>query len=267
MKRARILVLFIALAAAGGAAFLSQSLVPQQQPQQIVEVQQQLDAVDILVASKDIGLGQRIKSNNLSWQPWPKSQAGNFITKNKNPSAKQDYNGAVAKSAFISGEPISPKKVVRVNQGGVMAAILNSGMRAVSVEIKERTVAGGFVLPNDYVDVIVTRRTRGDSENTHISNTVLKNIRVLAIGQMIESEKDKNVATGRTVTLELNPRQAELLTLADSMGDLSLSLRSLADVANSFSNDKKTINPFERNTGGAIRLLKYGMPSTAYGVQ
>lgn len=264
MKRARIVVLLIAISAALGAAFLSQQLIPE--TQEVVEVQTQLDAVDVLVAAKDIGLGEQVGSSNLSWQPWPKDQARRFISKASQPDAKREYDGAIARSAFVAGEPITSKKLVRINQGGVMSAILNSGMRAVSVEIKERTVAGGFILPNDYVDVIVTRRTRSNNDNTHISNTILKNIRVLAVGQMIENEKDKNVATGRTVTLELSPRDAELLTLADSMGDISLSLRSLADVSKS-ATDGSSQNPFAQDTGGSVRMLKYGMPSTAYGIQ
>ena len=264
MKRARILVLFIAFAAAAGAAFLSRGLVSQ--PQEVVQVEKQVDTIDVLVASKDIGLGMRVGSDNLSWQPWPKQQSGNFINKVRYPEAKQKFSGAIARSAIVEGEPISPKKIVKVDEGGVMAAILSSGMRAVSVEIKERTVAGGFILPNDHVDVIVTRRTRSNSDNTHVSSTVLKNVRVLAIGEKIETKKDENIAKGRTVTLELKPRQAEILTLADSMGDISLSLRSLADTAR--QKEKDNINdPFGQNNSGSVRMLKYGMPSTAYGIQ
>ncbi len=124
------------------------------------------------------------------------------------------------------------QKLIKAGEGGVLAAILPKGMRAISTRIKEETAAGRLILPNDHVDVILTRRLRGPGgQEQHVSDTLFRNVRVLAIGQQIETKEGKKAAEGaaNTATLELTPSQAEMLARANSMGEISLSLRSIAD--------------------------------------
>ena len=114
-----------------------------------------------------------------------------------------------------------------------MAAVLEKGMRAVSTEISPETGAGGFILPNDRVDVILSRRDReaekANGVEAHISNTILTNVRVLAIDQLVQEKEGQRVVVGKTATLELTQRQAETLAVARQTGTLSLTLRSIAD--------------------------------------
>lgn len=267
MKPARLVILLIALAAAGGAALLSRGLVPE--TREVVEIKEtKIDVTKVLVAAKAIRLGDIVTSAHFKWQPWPKEMVvAGFVNEASKPMAREELSGAIARGPFLEGEPIKPEKLIKANQGGVMAAILTEGMRAVSVEIKERTVAGGFILPNDRVDVIMTYRLRSNKGESFVSDTILRDVRVLAIGQMIEQKQGKNVATGRTATLELAPNQAEMLALADSMGDISLSLRSLADLnPNKGKGPQSNRKAFQGNDSSSVKILKYGTLTRAYGV-
>ena len=263
MKRARMIVLVIAFAAAGGAAYVAKNMTGGPKIR-TVEVNT-ADTVEVLVAGKAIGLGDSIRAGDLKWLAWPKQAAvSGYITRQRQPRAASNYSGAIARASFLEGEPIKAQKLIKASEGGVMAAILPSGMRAISTPIREETSAGGFILPNDRVDVIVSRRVRTGSKEEHVSETVLKNVRVLAIGQNIEIEDGKKIAKGKTATLELSPGQVETLTLAQSVGDISLALRSLADAApgGAQSGDHNLNN----DRGGTIKLLKYGFQSRVYGV-
>ncbi len=266
MKRARIIVLAIAFAAAGATALMAKRMMSAPQPVRIVE--STVGTVEVLVASNDIRLGDSVRSSDLTWHPWPKNAATKgYITKVKNPRALSKLSGAIARAPFLKGEPIKEQKLIKASEGGVMAAILPSGMRAISTPIREETSAGGFILPNDRVDVIVSRRVRTARREEHVSETVLRNVRVLAIGQTIDQKSSKKVANGKTATLELTLRQAETLALAQSMGEISLALRSLADTNPAGANGPQQADGALRDErGGSIKLLKYSVPSRAYGV-
>jgi pilus assembly protein CpaB len=267
MKRARIIVLAIAFAAAGGAAIVAKKLsVPP--PVEKVEITKQVGTVDVLVAAKAIRLGDSVRADALKWQAWPKEATSpGYVVRTSQPKAMSKISGAIARAPFLAGEPIKEQKLIKASEGGVMAAILPSGMRAISTPIREETAAGGFILPNDRVDVIVSRRVRSSRREEHVSETVLRNVRVLAIGQNIEQKDGKKVANGKTATLELTPRQTETLSLAQSMGDISLALRSLADTnPNGKSGPEQAEKPFGSSSGSTIKLLKYSVPSRAYGM-
>lgn len=266
MKRARLVVLSIALAAAGGAAYVAKNLTGSPTIR-TVEVNT-ADTVDVLVADRHIRLGDSVRSGDLKWQSWPKQAAvPGYITRHANPEAVSKLSGAIARAPFLEGEPIKDQKLIKASEGGVMAAILPSGMRAISTPIREETAAGGFILPNDRVDVIVTRRIRTARKEEHVSETVLENVRVLAIGQNIEIKDGKKVANGKTATLELSPRQTEMLSMAQAMGDISLSLRSLADSSpDGMSGPRSGRHKLRSERGNTIKLLKYGVPSRAFGV-
>jgi len=262
MKAARIVVLVIAVGAGGIAALLagrSEKPAPVKQP-----ALPQVATVDVLVAKDNIPTGKALSPTDMEWQPWPSSaQTGNFIRKNTRPDAIEKLNGMIARAPFVAGEPIREAKLVNAKGSGFMAAILPSGMRAVSTQISPETGAGGFILPNDRVDVILTRQQTtgsGSSGQRQTSETILSNIRVLAIDQNVQEKDGQKVVVGKTATLELSPKQVETLALAQHLGSLSLALRSITDA----SGDKKTEEPTSGSgEGNNINVVRFGVTSTA----
>jgi pilus assembly protein CpaB len=260
MNTARIVVLAIAVGAGGIAAYLASG--SDQRPAPAAAPVVQLQTVDVLVAKSDIGLGQSLKPDDLQWQSWPASTASStFLRRNEHPDATNQLAGNIARAPFIAGEPIREQKLVKADGSGFMAAILPSGMRAVSTEISPETGAGGFILPNDRVDIILTKHDRnpdrpsgGDVANSEI---ILANIRVLAIDQAPKEKDGQTTVVGRTVTLELKPEQAETLARSRQMGTLSLALRSIADV-----NVAENRDDWVRRRGDSIAVIRYGVPST-----
>jgi pilus assembly protein CpaB len=194
----------------------------------------QLETVEVLVATADMGRGQVIGPHDIGWQLWPAAAANpNFIKKAARPDAVQQFTGAIVRVPTASGEPIRDPMVVLAKGSGFLAAVLPQGMRAVSTEISPETGAGGFILPEDHVDVLLTRRDKAVEKVTgverFISETILRNVRVLAIDQTVEEKNGQKVAVGKTATLELTPAQTEAIAVAKQQGTLSLALRSLAD--------------------------------------
>jgi pilus assembly protein CpaB len=237
MKTARLVVLAVAVAAGGLAAYLAAGSNPPPAPPPPPQ-QTQIETVEILVAKADISMGQIVSAGDMQWQIWPVAAASpSFIRKKERPDAIAQLATAIARTPFVIGEPIREAKLIKANGSGFMAALLPSGMRAISTEISPETGAGGFILPNDHVDVILTRRDReaekANGTEVHTSETLLANVRVLAIDQTIEEKNGQRVVVGKTATLELAPRQAETLALARQLGTLSLALRSLVDSSGS----------------------------------
>jgi pilus assembly protein CpaB len=235
MNSARIIVVAIAFAAGGTALYLA-SVTPEAPVSAPVV---QLPTIDVLVAKQDILLGQTVGPNELQRQTWPASaSSGSLIKRNDRPEAPTQITGSIARSPFIAGEPIREQKLIRANGSGFMAAILPSGMRAVSTEITPETGAGGFILPNDRVDVILSKRERGQGPDgvgssggpeLVSSRVIIANVRVLAIDQAPKEKEGQNSVVGKTATLEVSPADAEVLARARQGGTLSLALRSLAD--------------------------------------
>ena len=254
MNTARIVVLTIAIGAGGIAAFLASGSDKPDAPAPVA----QLPTVDILVAKSDIGLGQSVKAEDLLWQSWPTASAANFISRVSRADAVKDITGSIARSPFIAGEPIREQKLVKTEGTGFMAAILPTGFRAVSTEISPETGAGGFILPNDHVDVLLSKREKNpDSKGPDLvsSEIILTNIRVLAIDQAPKEKDGTNTLVGKTVTLELKPEQAETLGRARQSGTLSLALRSIVDV--------KTVEvkADETKRGEGVNVVRYGIAS------
>jgi len=268
MKRAQLIGMTIAGAAGLAAFFLMRSIVSG--PSEPTQVAVPVNATEVLVAAKDLSLGDITKGSDFRWQTWPAdSITPAFITKTEGNTAMTSVTGAVVRSPITDGEPITRQKLVKAGDGGVLAAILPRGMRAISTRIKEETSAGRLILPNDHVDVILTRRLHEVSNNQEqfISDTLFRNVRVLAIGQQIETKDGKKAAEGsaNTATLELSPHQAEVLAQANSMGEISLSLRSIAD-ADPRKAPSADSDPFNTERNSAVRVFKYGVPTRAYGV-
>jgi pilus assembly protein CpaB len=257
MNTARIVVLTIALGAGGVAAYLASGADNKTLPAEPVA---QIQTVDVLVAKADIGLGQTVTPEDLQWQTWPAATASNnFIRRNERPEATKEIAGSIARAPIIAGEPIREPKLVKANGSGFMAAILPTGLRAVSTEISPETAAGGFILPNDRVDVILSRRLknpdRTDPTDIVVSEIILANVRVLAIDQAPKEKDGQNAVVGRTVTLELRPDQTSTLAAARQAGTLSLALRSIADV-NMVENDQVL-----RRAAG-INVVRYGVSTS-----
>ena len=262
MKAARIVVLTIAVGAGGLAALLAGR--SQKPPAVKHQAAPKIASVDVLVAKSDIPIGSTLSPSDLQWQAWPMSaQSGNFIRKSGQPNAIEKMSGLIARAPFVAGEPIREAKLVNAKGSGFMAAILPTGMRAVSTQISPETGAGGFILPNDHVDVIMTRRDAakaGGSSEQQSSETILSNVRVLAIDQKVQEKDGQKVVVGKTATLELSPRQAETLTLAQHLGSLSLALRSITDARNDAPKTDENLN---RRQSGSINVVRFGVTTTA----
>jgi len=263
MKRGQFIGIAIALVAGILAFVMMRGVV--NKPQKIV-VTEQVNATEVLVARSDIGLGVVTNEGHFRWQTWPKDAVSpSFVTRGG--STVSDLVGAVARAPIMAGEPITSNKLIKAGQGGVLAAILPAGMRAISTKIKEETAVGKMILPNDHVDVILTRRMRGrNGGEEHVSDTLFRNVRVLAIGQQIEAREGKKGAEGTTATLELTPRQAELLALANSMGEISLSLRSVADLVAGGAGPSEALDIGKARTTNSVKVTRYGVKSRSYGV-
>jgi pilus assembly protein CpaB len=234
MKPARLAVLGIAILSGGGAAMMMQGSEPP--PSAPAPVAQAVKMSEVLVAAGDLAIGHTLRASDLRWQSWPAASVpAGYITRSQDPGALEETVGSIARSTFFGGDPIRREKLIKANGSGFMSALLPSGMRAVAISIDNRgaTSAGGFILPNDRVDVLRTYRDDDSSRLTgsdvQMTETILSNIRVLAIGQNIQEQNGGKVITGETATLELTPSQAEMVTLAQKTGQLSLALRSLAD--------------------------------------
>jgi len=258
MNPARIAVLAVAIVAGGIAAYLASGSGEKPAPAPVA----QLQTVDVLVAKNEIGLGQSVRPDDLQWQTWPAATASsNFITRTNRPEATKEVTGSIARSPFIAGEPIREPKLVKADGSGFMAAILPTGMRAISTEISPETGAGGFILPNDRVDVILTRREKNPDKggpDIITSEIILPNVRVLAIDQAPKEKDGQSALVGRTTTLELKPEQAETLARARQMGTLSLALRSIADV-NMVEVDED--GEMRRRRGESVNVIRYGVVS------
>ena len=252
MNRARIVVLSIALGAGGLAAYLASGSGEAPAPAPVA----QFPTVDILVAKADIGLGQSVKPDDLQWQAWPQATSGNFISRASKADAVKEFTGSIARSPFIAGEPIREQKLVKSDGSGFMAAILPAGYRAISTEISPETGAGGFILPNDRVDVILSKREKNpDSKGPDIttSEIILTNVRVLAIDQAPKEKEGTSSMVGKTATLELKPEQAETLARARQSGTLTLALRSIVDV----NAGEKIEEQISRSEG--LNIIRYGV--------
>ncbi|MCL6705975.1 Flp pilus assembly protein CpaB [Pseudomonas sp. R2.Fl] len=230
MKPARIIILAVAVVAAGLAGVLAMRLTGARSVvvQQVTDAVQKEPTVQVLVAAESLPVGARLNEKSVRWMPWPESNVvEGFITDANRPKALEELAGVVVRLPIFEGEPIRGEKIAD-SSSRIMSSLLPSGKRAVATEISVATGAGGFILPNDRVDVIMVRK--GDTE-AYLTETILSNIRVLAIDQQIEESKEGGrTVVGTTATLELTPEQTKVITVAQQMADrLSLALRSVAD--------------------------------------
>jgi pilus assembly protein CpaB len=257
MKAARLLVLGVAVAAGGIAAYLASGGKPAAPPPPQVAAPPPMETVEVLVSKVDLNRGDVVGEQDVGWQTWPAAAANpSFIKKANRPDAMKDFVGAIVRVAMVAGDPIRDPYVVMAKGSGFLAAVLPKGMRAVSVDISPDSGAGGFILPDDRVDVLVTRRDRAAEKATGVekftSDTILRNARVLAIDQAIDEKAGTKTVIGKTATLELTEQQAETLQLSKQLGTISLTLRSILD-------SQGAAEGGEDNKQGSINTVRFGV--------
>jgi len=298
MKPARIAVIGVAAVAAIALALVVRAMGSQGEPvaaasAAAVEVR---PMAKVLVAARDLQPGQRLTDADLTWKDWPVDEVNPaFITDGSVPvptadakpaedekadakpagavaavsrvandiatsGGKADYFGSVVREPILAGEPIVGRKIVRAGDSGYMAAYLEPGMRAMAIRVTVETAAGGFILPGDRVDVLLTKQTKltnvgGDAGDRFASSTVMQNVKVLAIDQSTRAGEDEQAVVGATATLEVRPGDAEALALAKSEGELSLVLRSYADTAGPSGRVATS-----RSSSSAVRIFRGGAP-------
>lgn len=243
MKPKTILVALVALLIAGGTGIMIQAWMKSQQDRFRVTAKPapKAQGLKVLVAAKGLPTGTLIKPNHVEWRSWPKDGLNKtYIVRSKR--KKAEFIGAVVRHPVAAGQPISDGSLVRPGERGFMAAVLTPGMRAVSVPVDRTTGISGFVFPGDRVDLLLTHKfQKGGDKNRKVgraSETVLAGVRVLGVDQTTDDQSGK-AKVAKTATIEVTPRQAEMVAVATQLGKLSLSLRSLAADANGAPVDDK----------------------------
>ena len=224
--------------------------------------------ISVLVAAKDLGVGSELGEGDLKWQTWPgeKAFAGAIVRKKEDEKASEALKGRLI-TRVTSGQPVLSNYTFKEGRGNVVAATLEKGMRAVAIPVKANTMAGGFVSPGDFVDVILTYKVeveRGQKTvetnsfvRSHASETILKNVKVLAVDQEASREEEK-AKVARTVTLQLDTKEAEKIALASEMGDLILTLRGIGDDVETDTTDMTTDIEVSRAMQNIVRLQTGG---------
>jgi pilus assembly protein CpaB len=241
-----MLLRVVLLIGALGAGVFAAWLVVASRPEPVTQVVEAPAATqDVLVAAADLLPAQTLTKENLRWQPWPQGALNPvYLTRTSRPDAINYLAGSIIRNRMAAGEPIREENFTP-RHAGYLATVLPAGKRAMAVRISAESTAGGFILPNDRVDVL-----HSDGKSP-VSHTILSNVRVLAIDQVVDdankNDTSKANVIGKTATLELDPSQAEILTAAQAAGTLSLSLRSSAD------NDD-----YRHSSRQAVRIIRAG---------
>lgn len=279
MNVARIAILGVAALAAGAAALLVNGMLGGAPAPVEASAPPPPITSDVLVASTTIPPGRKLDVGSVRWDSWPiSSVSSNFITKDKQPDMAKAVEGIVVRSPLVSGQPITELNTVRTDATGFLAATLMPGMRAVATNVTAESSAGGFLLPNDRVDVILTHEMSGNGQvNTGNkvwqADTILRDIRVLAVDQIAQPQSTPATTTpgavpgvttetearvGKTVTLEVTPSQAEVLQRAVASGNISLALRSIED-----SNGRATTGVVSSGVLNNSTVVRFGVVRAA----
>jgi pilus assembly protein CpaB len=280
MNVTRIAILGVAATAAGAAALLVNGMLGGTSAPVEASAPPPPVLSEVLVASSTVPPGRKLDVGSVRWDSWPiNSVSPNFITKEKQPDMAKAIEGFVVRSPLVSGQPITELNVIRTDATGFLAATLMPGMRAVATNVTAESSAGGFILPNDRVDVILTHEISGNGANNNVakvwrSDTILRDIRVLAIDQIAQPEAAPTTTTepgangapavetearvGKTATLEVSPSQAEVLQRAVASGNISLALRSIED-----SNGRATTGALSSGSLDTSTVVRFGVVRAA----
>jgi pilus assembly protein CpaB len=304
MKPARIAVICVAAVAAIGLALVVRAMgSPSGDPVAVAAAAPARPTARVLVAARDLAPGLRLAEADLEWKDWPLDGVNPaFITDGTvalpqaaedasdaktevedkaegavarvtraatdlaSGGAKADYFGSVVREPILAGEPIVARKIVRAGDSGYMAAYLEPGMRAMAIAVSTESAAGGFILPGDRVDVLVTvEMDNGPSGEAasgakFASRVVLQNVKVLAVDQSTRADDDQQAVVGATATLEIAPADTETLALAKAAGTLSLVLRSYADTAGPSGRVGAPPRAARRMEPASVRIFRGGEP-------
>lgn len=274
MSPIRLIILAIAAAAAVAAAFLMRNVMTRV-PEPVAAVVdsimppvEQVPTVNVLIAGRDLLRGEVITEADMTWQEWPEAALNPLYTNERDtPDAVATLAGSAVRTPIYTGEPIMSQRLVQKGETGFMAALVSPGMRAVAIEVSPELASGGFIIPEDRVDVIASFEVQPpDGSNLRTATearVILSNVRVLAIDQVFRQEETGPYAVGSVATLEMSPRDAETLAVAKQAGELTLVLRSFADAARDGDAVRSTPQRLLSATGpggevSAIRLVRNG---------
>lgn len=232
MDKKKLMLLLGAMAVAISTALAAKSLFTGASAPQAEAAQQVPSGPKVLVAQRALPVGTIITADSIGFQQWPKDmvQDAYFIDGNADMSK---LLGTVVRFPITAGQPVTQGALVAPGDRGFLAAALGPGMRAITISVSAKTGVAGFIFPGDHVDLMLTQSVKGDTDTLKAAETILRNLRVLATDQSTESVTSDDgktvVREFRTVTLEVTPRIAEKIAVAQTIGTLSLSLRSIAD--------------------------------------
>lgn len=264
MNKTRLAIAGAAIVAGGIAAMLAgpSSPPPPSTAKAPVIVQPNIAMDGVLVASRKLEVGKRIAAGDLRWAEWPRdSIPSELIRRSSSPKADQEFNEAITRSPFYSGEPIIRDRLAQGQRAGFLSASLSAGKRAVSITTdgSGATSAGGFILPNDRVDLISTSRDPSAGADGFQSRILLADIRVLAIGQIIQERNGEKFVNGSHATLEVTPSEAETIAAAQRSGQITLALRSLNDLNGTQNAEDETTS----SATTSMTIVRFGSASTA----
>jgi pilus assembly protein CpaB len=260
-----MIVLVAAVAAIGLAVVMHKAMSGKAPPAAVVQAPAPTSKpmTQVLVAKRDLAIGERLTAADVTWQAWPADATNSaFITNGAatpaptqatakaakavgdvaegmigGVSPEKAVEGAIVRDPILAGEPITPRKIVRGGEGGYLSVVLSPGKRAMAVPVTSETAVGGFVLPGDRVDVLQTREAQNVGDSTGatavknvVAETILQNVRVLALDQSTGADKDAKTIVASTATLEVGPVEAEALVRAKAAGPVTLSLRAYTDL-------------------------------------
>ena len=270
MSRARFLILLLAIGSALVAVMLARGMMGQQPAAPVVAEAPKTATVPVLVAAKDINIGERLTGLSVEWRDWPRDNvAGFMITREARPDAIREIEGSRARAPIILGEPIAERRILAAKDGNLMSSLVREGLRAYAIRVSDRTAGSGFILPNDRVDVIATFKVKvqsgseeDDDKEIGFSSTIITNARVLAINQALAPGADSaSLPDVETAVLEIDPQQAEVIARSESQGELSLALRSLGDVGNGNSSDDRPALASLTEAPNSVEIFKQGLRS------
>ncbi|MEY9558992.1 Flp pilus assembly protein CpaB [Sinorhizobium fredii] len=247
----RLVILLFALASGGAASWLALGFTD---PPTVEAAEvQQAPTQEVLVAAAELARGTTLQESHLRWQAWEGEIPPVFISRSARPDAAATLKGLLAQSSFVAGEPIREDKLAQ-RGAGFLSSMLPSGKRAIAVRVTAESTAGGFILPNDHVDVIhtVARPDSSGKDGKVVSRAILSNIRVLAVDQTISEGADGTSVVGKTATLEADPGQIGIIAAAEASGTVSLALRAVAD------NLEAPVVETEGNLPGVVRIVSGG---------
>lgn len=271
----RIIILVVALAAGGSAAWLM--VATRREPPAPAPIarapEPTIATVEVLVAAGPVEPGQTLTRDNLRWQKWPESGVSpSFILRDAQQDMVEKLSGSIVRMRLLDREPVQADKLGALN-AGMLSALLPSGKRAVAVRITAENTAGGFILPNDRVDVLHTISEDGvkGGAKRHASRTILQNVVVLAIDQALdpvsdEQRKPRPAAIGKTATLQLTPAQSEIVTEAEASGTLSLALRPAKDNAEAPIPQAAAYSTIRVVRGGRTEMIRVPTPRSGEGL-